>query len=499
MKVTDFPLLLVEDDPDEIVRIQGALIQANLVNPLRIVKDGQQAISYLSGQAEYADRDLHPLPSLIVLDLGIAGSSGLDVMAFVRSQQNLKNLPVILLTPSTIEQGDSQPTQRLEEVPCLSKPVECGRLVEVLKSIGMYWLILDTPRPQAGPSSVAFQSRHVLVVDRDVDFTRSIGDALRRRTPSIEVDSALEAPAALNRLAQHPVDALVYERGIAEAEEFGFLGKVRRVKADLPIIVLCSERDDAFSVRAIQRGVTAVLIKKVRLDHFSDQLHALLVAAMIPASAGAAAPPDSKTTRGTPGSAPRGSPRKNMGSGRRQDTDILGNQIAFQNTAWDMVRAAPKPEALDALIRIYWKPLYFFVRQRGFSNEEAKDIVQDFLANALERHMITRADPLRGRFRSFLLAALTNFLKDRLRSLGRQKRGGGKSPLSLDLGIGEHRGARPADKGEQPETIVDREWAKGLLGKCISELMGKPSHLQAFDLQMQGVGLREHWECDWTH
>ena len=114
------------------------------------------------------------------------------------------------------------------------------------------------------------------------------------------------------------------------------------------------------------------------------------------------------------------------------------------------------------------------VRQRGFSNEEAKDIVQEFLAGALEHGMIPRADPLRGRFRTFLLAALTNFMKDRRRSWGRLKRGGGHTPMSLDLDLGEPRYARTARTGEPPEKIVDRAWAQDLLGRCISELAGKP-------------------------
>jgi len=484
MKVTDFPMLLVEDDPGEIVRVQEALAQANLVNPLRIVNDGRKAIAYLSGREEYSDRASHPFPSLVLLDLTLPETSGLEVLSWIRSQQGLRTLPVILLTSPLSDQVGSQPSDADGASSCLAKPVDCERLLEKMKSIGMYWMILDNSRPEAG----AVQNRHVLVVDRDADFLRSIGESLRRRVPPFVVDSASDSADALRRLSRNALDALVYDRGIEETEEFAFLSKVREVNAHLPVIVLCAERDEAFAVRAIQKGATGVLLKQVRQDQFSDELHALLVAAKVPDPV---APPEPESS---PEPAPDSSGavlyrthRNGNGSGRRQDTDILGNQITFKSTSWDLVRAAPGIEALDALIRMYWKPLYFFVRQRGFGNEEAKDIVQEFLAIALEHGMIPRADPLRGRFRTFLLAALTNFLKDRRRAKGRLKRGGGHAPISLDLEFGEPKYARGVNSGEPPETIVDRAWAKGLLGQCISELQGKSSHLRAFDLQMKGL------------
>jgi len=487
MKINDFPMLLVEADPSGIARVQEVLAQANLVNPLRIVGDGRKAMAYLSGQDEFADREAHPFPSLVLLDLAITEPSGGEVLTWIRSQQELKNLPVILLTSATSNRGDLTSSHPHGASSTLAKPVDGDRLFEVMKSIGMYWMILDKTSPEAGHLATQLPAHHVLVVDRDADFLRSIGEALRRRTPSIQVESASDAAEALRRLSGTSVDALVYERGIEENEGLEFLDKVRAEYPDLPVVILCGESDEGFAVRAVQRGARGVLVKQIRYDLFSDQLHDLLMSLKPQDPPEDTSGPDLEPARDSSGALPYRSHGKGPGSMRRKDTEILGNQIAFQITSWDLVRSAPKVEALDALIRLYWKPLYFYVRQRGFSNEEAKDIVQEFLALALEHGMISRADPLRGRFRTFLLAALNNFLKDRHRFWGRQKRGGGHAPMSLDLELGEPRFARENTGGEPPETIVDRAWAKGLLGQCISELVGKPSHLQAFELQMQGV------------
>src|SRR5579862_1230089 len=130
MKLNDFPMLLVEADPSGIARVQEVLAQANLVNPLRIVDDGRKAIAYLSGQEEFADRESHPFPSLVLLDLAISEPSGMEVLTWIRSQQNLKNLPVILLTSTVSDRADSGSSSPLGRSPHLAKPVDAERLIE---------------------------------------------------------------------------------------------------------------------------------------------------------------------------------------------------------------------------------------------------------------------------------------------------------------------------------------------------------------------------------
>jgi RNA polymerase sigma factor (sigma-70 family) len=170
--------------------------------------------------------------------------------------------------------------------------------------------------------------------------------------------------------------------------------------------------------------------------------------------------------------------------GHRDDTQMMGSEIHFPTTSWTLVRSSANLKALDSLITIYWKPLYFFVRQQGHSNETAKDIVQEFLKTLMERDAIKRADPARGRFRTFLLASLSNFLKDWAKAESRLKRGGDQTIFSLDFASGESEFVREVARGESPETLLNRAWAYSLWRHALDELKGDPAHLEAFRMYL---------------
>jgi len=120
-------------------------------------------------------------------------------------------------------------------------------------------------------------------------------------------------------------------------------------------------------------------------------------------------------------------------------------------------------EALERLCRAYWYPLYAYVRRRGYGPEDAADGTQSFFARLLERDLLLRASPQRGRFRSFLLTALQNFLADEHDRASARKRGGGLPPISLDALDGEARYAlEPADAAA-PDKLFERRWATTVL------------------------------------
>ena len=153
MKLTDFIMLLVEDDPNDILLIQRAFAKACLVNPLKVVRDGEEALNYLSGTGDFADRGRFPLPSLILLDLKLPRKSGLEILQWLRQQPPLKHIPVIVLTSSK-ESSDVSRAYDLGANSYLVKPVGFEGLLELVKSIGMYWMILNkTPEP-AGDQSL---------------------------------------------------------------------------------------------------------------------------------------------------------------------------------------------------------------------------------------------------------------------------------------------------------------------------------------------------------
>jgi CheY-like chemotaxis protein len=162
MKLTDFIMLLVEDDPNDILLIQRAFAKACLVNPLKVVRDGEEALNYLSGSGEFADRGRYPLPSLILLDLKLPRKSGLEILQWLRQQPNLKHIPVIVLTSSK-ESSDVSRAYDLGANSYLVKPVGFEGLLELVKSIGMYWMILNkTPEPAADPSMLPPTARPLL-------------------------------------------------------------------------------------------------------------------------------------------------------------------------------------------------------------------------------------------------------------------------------------------------------------------------------------------------
>ena len=148
----------------------------------------------------------------------------------------------------------------------------------------------------------------------------------------------------------------------------------------------------------------------------------------------------------------------------------------FATTHWTVVLASNSADssevrqALDALCRIYWYPLYAFARRQGRNVHDAEDLTQAFVARLLERKAISQADPSRGRFRSFLLTAFKNFLRDEWEKGRAQKRGGGQPDLSLDYATGEQRYQLEPAADFTPERIFERRWALTLLDRALNRL-----------------------------
>jgi RNA polymerase sigma-70 factor (ECF subfamily) len=160
---------------------------------------------------------------------------------------------------------------------------------------------------------------------------------------------------------------------------------------------------------------------------------------------------------------------------------------AFVTTHWSVVLTAGRSDttraqnALAKLCQAYWRPLYAYVRRRGYSTEDAQDLTQEFFARLLERKTVSAASPDKGHFRSFLLASLNHFLSDELDKARAQKRGAGKV-VSLDTESAQTLLRQQPSKGVTPEQAYELRWAITLLEQFTSEWR-------------RNIGSRVKWSC----
>ena len=141
--------------------------------------------------------------------------------------------------------------------------------------------------------------------------------------------------------------------------------------------------------------------------------------------------------------------------------------------------------ALTALCQTYWHPLYCCVRRHGHPPAAAQDLTQAFFAKLLEKNQIALADPERGRFRTFLLRSLENFLHNEHERTAAQKRGGGREVISWDVETAEENYAAQPSGELSPEQIFERRWASTLLSTTLARLrqeFSSGSRVELFDL-----------------
>jgi len=150
--------------------------------------------------------------------------------------------------------------------------------------------------------------------------------------------------------------------------------------------------------------------------------------------------------------------------------------MQFATTRWSVVLSAGRDSspdsqrALGSLCETYWFPLYAYVRRRVPDVNEAQDLTQYFFVQLLEKDYIGSATPERGRFRAFLLTALKHFLSKEWAKAKAQKRGGGRTPISLDFESADSSLRIEPAAGVTPEQIYDRQWAIALLQQVMDRL-----------------------------
>ncbi len=172
-----------------------------------------------------------------------------------------------------------------------------------------------------------------------------------------------------------------------------------------------------------------------------------------------------------------------MSADETRDSQTPKPHPVFATTRWSEVLAAGQEcsahshEALAHLCETYWYPLYAFLRRRGLSPEDAQDSTQEFFARLLAGHWLKDADRAKGRFRTFLLTALTRFLANEWDRARAEKRGGGKVAVRLDTQVAETRYQSDTHHGMAPDCLYDRQWAMTLLERALGRLEAEQGRL----------------------
>ena len=139
-------ILLVEDNPMDVELTLHAFRQGRLENRVHVAPGGQEALDYLSGRGEFSDRDRHPLPDLILLDLNMPVVDGHEVLRRIKRESPLRRIPVIVLSSSK-EEGDLAMTYDNGANSYLDKPVSFDGFLQVVQRTANYWFALNVPPP----------------------------------------------------------------------------------------------------------------------------------------------------------------------------------------------------------------------------------------------------------------------------------------------------------------------------------------------------------------
>jgi CheY-like chemotaxis protein len=159
MMLDQVPILLAEDDENDIFLMGRAFDRAGIPNPLQVVHNGQEAIDYLSGIGTFSNRDKFPLPGLIMLDLKMPWMDGFDVLKWLRTQRQFDTLPVVVLTSSKL-QADIDKSRDMGVYDYRVKPQVFEEFVQLLKDVRSCWLDERFNR-FCGAASEAASSTHI--------------------------------------------------------------------------------------------------------------------------------------------------------------------------------------------------------------------------------------------------------------------------------------------------------------------------------------------------
>ncbi|MFA0745554.1 MAG: hypothetical protein LASZOEIN_002365, partial [Candidatus Fervidibacter sp.] len=247
MKASVPVVLLVEDSDDDAVLLHRQLQKVGVDVQLQVVSDGEEAIRYLAGEGEYADRDKFPLPSLVFLDLNLPRKSGLDVLAWVKEQPSLHRLPVVVLT-ATEDEGAIREALALGANHYIAKPPSAEDLRAIIDEL--LW--------------VSAHPLQVLLVDDDPETLPLLQRILSREFHQVEIRHATTEDEFQQALERGGFDIVVTDYLLRWGNGFRVAKRVKERCPDCPVLMLTASGDEEIAVASLKAGIDDYIVKSPR-------------------------------------------------------------------------------------------------------------------------------------------------------------------------------------------------------------------------------------------
>ena len=254
-------ILLVEDEADSLTLTQRAFRKANMPQP-NVVNDGEAAIAYLHGDGDYADRNLFPLPDLILLDLNMPKRNGFEVLEWLRAQPTaaLKHIPVVLLTTRQMPDEMKQ-AYDLGARLYLVKPLTAKSLGD---SVDRLVLTFDPPQ-------------RIMICDDDPDHRTLVESELCREFPQAQLEHVADMESFVSALDRGPFDLVITELHLKSLNGLTVLRTVKAHWAFCAVIMITSHGDEESAVEAMKAGLDDYVLKSPEhFIRFNNAVHTAL-------------------------------------------------------------------------------------------------------------------------------------------------------------------------------------------------------------------------------